>query len=1164
MNRHDDNQKTRQGLKRKLTVALVMLLISSLLMGTTSYAWFVLSTAPEVTGITTNVGANGSLEIALLNATTRKNLSAIKTSFNNSLQSRQNGASANESWGNMVDLSFTDYGLSNIVLMPARLNVSETEGKFVVNGGMLAVPNYGFDGRIIELTKNAFSGTFDSEGEDFIYSAANQDFGVRAIGTSSEMSVQESALVMAKSQIATYTASANSQAASTLDRYGDALFGLMIAHFTDAASTYDNDDLAVVKGMVNGLDTSVNYIDLALRQGIIAVGASELGDETTFNTFVDKVNGAADLAALRTDLGADADKIPSYFNDWIDALSDMENALNQAKSACAALDDGSYTWDEIKDALLPLINTDMIMINGTYFPQFDKNSAMDLVGGEVEVRLAPGSGVFASVADFADDISAVFAAMGTDITMNTSTLAKPAYLLALQEELADLTAAGSEGGAAEEIALSTTYGYAIDFAFRSNAAVSDLLLQTTPEQRIYDGSNAPSTMGGGSYMEFSTEATDFTLNQMLKLMDSVRVAFVDDTNTVLAVAKLNTANRTTKDGVVKAPLYLYSFGFDENDGSIQMGERLKNQNAITPLQQNVAKAITAIVWLDGDIVDNTMVSATASASLNGTLNLQFASSANLVPAANGELMSITTSKTELAALLEEYKDEFEAGQGLYTTESWKPFAEAYTYADTINKDAAASQTQVYIAAQNLVLSNPNTLVESNMDALDAKIAEIRELMGTSNETGAYVVVNDNGTAEDTKDDYYEALTEYTTEQIAAKKGELKGVDGEKNLIDAGNNAKTVVYSAESWTNLAKALYAAEAIQMMGDAAQYPQVSAAVEALADAHAALEREVYFTAYELNGTLYYKATSLAEDNDAYGKWYDGEFNLVTADILILDLNAGAEVAEIAVLEGEKFITTEATAFNPTIKLQNAIYPELSNDAIIGVHWNTPSMFTLGASNVDKAELNTLVREAIKLGVSGENLETALELLADLAADATAVATAITDLQADIDTAKGNQTGEGEDDDIIEIPVGTGHSQVVYQMYYPSVSYVPNGGTGTDTISAWILTENGVIYEIEEKVGVYTPATDAAANPASVSIAVDGTADVTASLVGGTEEIESVAWSSADTAKVTVENKNQVKCTITGVAEGTVKLNVTVTTVQGNEYTAEVEVTVTPAVGG
>ncbi|MBQ8230766.1 MAG: hypothetical protein IJZ34_02365, partial [Lachnospiraceae bacterium] len=56
--------KRQQDLKTKLMAAISMLLVSSLMMVTSTYAWFTLSTAPEVTGITTAVGANGNLEMA--------------------------------------------------------------------------------------------------------------------------------------------------------------------------------------------------------------------------------------------------------------------------------------------------------------------------------------------------------------------------------------------------------------------------------------------------------------------------------------------------------------------------------------------------------------------------------------------------------------------------------------------------------------------------------------------------------------------------------------------------------------------------------------------------------------------------------------------------------------------------------------------------------------------------------------------------------------------------------------------------------------------------------------------------------------------------------------------------------------------------------------------
>ena len=58
--------KRKQDIKTKLMAAIAMLLVSSIMMVSSTYAWFTLSTAPEVTGIQTSVGANGNLEMALL------------------------------------------------------------------------------------------------------------------------------------------------------------------------------------------------------------------------------------------------------------------------------------------------------------------------------------------------------------------------------------------------------------------------------------------------------------------------------------------------------------------------------------------------------------------------------------------------------------------------------------------------------------------------------------------------------------------------------------------------------------------------------------------------------------------------------------------------------------------------------------------------------------------------------------------------------------------------------------------------------------------------------------------------------------------------------------------------------------------------------------------
>ena len=72
-------------IRKKMMAATSMLLVSAILMVTTSYAWFTLSTAPEVTGITTSVGANGNLEMALLTTETFANTELITSNTGDSM-----------------------------------------------------------------------------------------------------------------------------------------------------------------------------------------------------------------------------------------------------------------------------------------------------------------------------------------------------------------------------------------------------------------------------------------------------------------------------------------------------------------------------------------------------------------------------------------------------------------------------------------------------------------------------------------------------------------------------------------------------------------------------------------------------------------------------------------------------------------------------------------------------------------------------------------------------------------------------------------------------------------------------------------------------------------------------------------------------------------------
>ena len=187
------------GLRNKLIAAISMLLVSSIMMVSSTYAWFTLSTAPEVKNISTTVAGNGSLEIALMPTTGQ--LSEIKAS---AVGPNAKATDTNIKWGNLVDLSDVSYGLGNISLYPAALNATETPdteskvyttafndadattGRLSALTAPLAVPVYGGDGRISSVSTAGISLKSAVAGANNSYSFTGTNYGVRAIVETAE------------------------------------------------------------------------------------------------------------------------------------------------------------------------------------------------------------------------------------------------------------------------------------------------------------------------------------------------------------------------------------------------------------------------------------------------------------------------------------------------------------------------------------------------------------------------------------------------------------------------------------------------------------------------------------------------------------------------------------------------------------------------------------------------------------------------------------------------------------------------------------------------------------------------------------------------------------------------------------------------------------------
>lgn len=167
------------GIRSKLMAAASMLMVGVIMMVSSTYAWFTLSTAPEVKNISTTVAGNGSLEIALM--PTNGTFSGITAG---AVGDNATVVQKNTKWGNQIILSDdTDYyGLNSISLNPASLNYTKAEGAteatFVADKP-LAIATYGSDGRIAELSADTIGVRGKNNTPNF---ADASYYGVRAIG----------------------------------------------------------------------------------------------------------------------------------------------------------------------------------------------------------------------------------------------------------------------------------------------------------------------------------------------------------------------------------------------------------------------------------------------------------------------------------------------------------------------------------------------------------------------------------------------------------------------------------------------------------------------------------------------------------------------------------------------------------------------------------------------------------------------------------------------------------------------------------------------------------------------------------------------------------------------------------------------------------------------
>ena len=719
------SQKSYVSIKSKLMAAVAMLLVASFMVVSSTYAWFTLSTAPEITGVKTSVGANGNLEIALLDSDSANlDLTGIANNVITTTGGIGDLVNRNKTWGNIIEISNASeknpYGLDEITLMPSRLalagatTVDTTTTYTLMSDKPLSVPAYGADGRISALSNDKMvHGTWTGTG------FAQGGTGVRALGTVASMTQAELDYRSARLAYATAINNAFNLANNTLNANKQAMVNTVMSVAMGTTKEYD---VAAIIDMIYALspetgDGLVKYLEDARKNIVKALYIVAASKTETYATPIDVtfaadgkpsiVTAAATVTVPDWDTSTNVGVMKDY-NGLVAKITSIQTALAAAKAEIKNLNGATTTTSDtvVKNILKPLFDTSAVKIgNGENaieigelrdelekeFGSFsiDKAEAIltwmqeqGYIGQDkvIDAKMSEGAGIFADIHQATGRAISASASFMVVFTIRMRTAVTETY------EVTYATNAGATGttdipyptvaDASASTDLTDYYGYALDFAFRTNAKNSNLQLQTTATNRIYSEGGSDDAMGGGSTMRFkSGDSVGFTEEDVANLMSSIRIVFVNDANEIIAVAgaKTETTGDETKvvyrsevegtDTYVVADIVLYNFEFtcvadnettkdvDESadNGKITLkgikDANKKGATTLMPLVQNTATALSAYVYLDGDDVENGDVAANVATSMVGSINLQFSSDAELKPMEYSELMNPSTETT---------------------------------------------------------------------------------------------------------------------------------------------------------------------------------------------------------------------------------------------------------------------------------------------------------------------------------------------------------------------------------------------------------------------------------------------------------------------------------------------------------------------------------------
>lgn len=497
-------QKALPEMRERVLAVALLLAISVATLTTASFAWLTISRAPEVTSVSTSIAANGNLEIALANSDEDNKVQTPAESKvgDSSATKGQDIIEANKTWGNLVNLSDSRYGLEDLILRPAQLNYSS----------LLDSPLYGAvyqqDGRVEKLNSSFAYATWNEKYQKFwVTKDVGEGLGVRAISSVTIENIdQESENKQKKRNIAEQanlsagalytTITKNSAYMNTL---ATVMGTYMTANLNKDHATLSNPDVKQ-EDVINLRDLFEDFIEVYDAQFF---AMAELANYQLFllkDGNVGTMSYSADTMKTKTEADLKRDGI--QVNGLNTAKSDYEKLLEGYKTLVDLADDGTIKWADsgLTDIVNNLMNTGSCTLDGTPVSSIGASKALDYISGTHEAKITNGvlynfeklNGARCEVKGL--KVNATINRKGMTlpgtVTVNITTSAPFTSQNSTDLKYGDTLNKGGSGVKTAE----DTYGLAIDMWVRTNASNSFLVLEgnvlTTSEEVPVVGKDA--------------------------------------------------------------------------------------------------------------------------------------------------------------------------------------------------------------------------------------------------------------------------------------------------------------------------------------------------------------------------------------------------------------------------------------------------------------------------------------------------------------------------------------------------------------------------------------------------------------------------------------------------------------------------------------------------